>query len=43
MERQIPIFQKYMQDEKHHQLMMEEMERRKIENQSILRSYGIEF
>lgn len=43
MNKQIAIFQKYTQDEAYHRRVEEEMQRRKTENQAILRGYGLEF
>ncbi|MCM1491706.1 MAG: hypothetical protein NC180_00560 [Muribaculaceae bacterium] len=43
MNEQIEIFRKYAEDETYHRRVEEELERRKIQNQEILRSYGLEF
>ncbi|MCM1283512.1 MAG: hypothetical protein NC242_07770, partial [Roseburia sp.] len=43
MNEQIEIFRKYAEDETYHRRVEEELERRKIQNQEILRNYGLEF
>ncbi|MCM1105387.1 MAG: hypothetical protein NC355_00440 [Blautia sp.] len=43
LNEQIEIFRKYAEDETYHRRVEEELERRKIQNQEILRSYGLEF
>ena len=43
MKEQVAIFRKYTEDERYHQKVLEEMERRKAANQAILRGYGLEF
>ncbi len=43
MKEQVAIFRKYTEDERYHQKVVEEMERRKVANQEILRGYGLEF
>lgn len=43
MNEEVDTFRKYTQDKEYYQKVMNELERRKRENQAILRSYGIEF
>ena len=43
MNEQIAIFRNYTQDENFHQKLTDELERRKSQNQEILRNYGIKF
>ncbi len=43
MKEQVAIFRKYTEDERYHQKVLEEMERRKVANQEILRGYGLKF
>ena len=41
MKEQVAIFRKFTEDERYHQKVLEEMERRKAANQEILRGYGL--
>ncbi len=41
MKKQVAIFRKYTEDERYHRMVQEEMERRKVANQEILRGYGL--
>ncbi|MCM1105385.1 MAG: hypothetical protein NC355_00430 [Blautia sp.] len=43
MNEQIELFRRYTKDEDYNRRAKEELERRKIQNQEILRSYGLEF